>query len=149
MNDEYAIDINIDELTDLKDIQSNYIERDNGNFWVATHNNNVVSCIGIMSLNGYDYELRRMYTKIEFRGLGITQTLMSVLFEWCTMHNIHSIYLEANENWRAANHIYEKFGFSTISVKNLPKEFNVVKVATHFYHKTIAQQGDAPEPAST
>ena len=149
LNGEYEMNLNLVDLPDLCNSYNTYIESRVGNFWVAEINNEIVGTLAILKLRNHDYEVRRMYTKYDYRGNGIAQKLMNELFNWCYSNNVHYLYLETNEKWKSAHHIYKKLGFHLISRDMLPDEFPIVKVATHFLKKRIiAQQGDAPETVS-
>ena len=56
-----------EELILLEDIYKNYIE-EGGNFWIATHSNQIVGTIGLKKLNNEIYELRRFYVDSNYRG---------------------------------------------------------------------------------
>lgn len=143
LNQEYRMALTLAELPDLVDIHATYRRSGAGNFWVASRDDAVVGCIGVLCLEGSDFELRRMYVDPAHRGLGIAQRLIDVALAWCTMHGVADLYLETNEQWKAAHHIYEKLGFTSVERDSLPTAFPVVRVATGFYRLRIVD-GSAP-----
>ena len=137
LNQEYAMALTLDELPDLMDVHDTYCVRGDGNFWVALEEGRVVGCIGLMRLCGGDFELRRMYVQAQARGRGLAQQLLDVLLGWSAGRGVDALYLETNEQWHAARHLYEKNGFQPVAQAALPPGFPVVRVATGFYRLTL------------
>src|SRR5699024_6890918 len=137
-NHEYAMALTLDELPDLVDIHASYRASGLGNFWVACAGARVVGCIGLLQLEGGDYELRRMYVDRDFRGRGLAQRLLDVALDWAWTSGVDALYLETNEQWTAAHRIYERNGFVPIGRAELPATFPVVRVATGFYRRPLA-----------
>jgi GNAT superfamily N-acetyltransferase len=144
LNHEYAMALTLDELPDLVDIHATY-RHSEGNFWVASIGGDVVGCIGVLRLAGADFELRRMYVDAAARGQGIAQRLLETALAWCAERGVGDLYLETNEQWKAAHHIYEKRGFVAVEREQLPPAFPVVRVATGFYRLGIAPAAPANE----
>jgi GNAT superfamily N-acetyltransferase len=137
LNHEFWMAFTLDELPDLIDIHQTYRDSGNGNFWVVADGKQMAGCIGVLRLASGHYELRRMYVDPPWRGRGIAQRLLETLFEWCARNGVAHLWLETNEAWHAAHHIYEKHGFTPVARDRLPPEFPVVRVATGFYHRTM------------
>lgn len=137
LNQEYRMALTLAELPDLVDIHGTYRRSGAGNFWVASSDGAIVGCIGVLRLDGADFELRRMYVDPAYRGLGIAQRLLDIALAWCPAHGVANLYLETNEQWKAAHHIYEKLGFVAVERDCLPPAFPVVRVATGFYRLRI------------
>jgi N-acetylglutamate synthase-like GNAT family acetyltransferase len=133
LNEEYAMGLRLAELPDLVDVHDSYCGNGLGNFWVALKDGRVCGCIGLMYLGRGDFELRRMYVDAQARGHGIAQRLLDTLLDWAADNGVESIYLETNQRWHAAHHIYEKNGFQPVNKNALPPEFPIVRVATGFY----------------
>lgn len=140
LNYEYGMSLTLDELPDLIDVYDTYIASGSGQFWVATRDGKILGCIGLLQLNGTDYELCRMYVDPCQRGLGIAQRLLDTAMAWSTARDVSDLYLETNEQWKAAHHIYEKYGFEPVSREQLPANFPVVRVATGFYRLRLYKQ---------
>ena len=147
LNDEYWLQLTLEELPDLIDIHRTYRQTGTGNFWVACRDAEIVGCIGALRLAADHYELRRMYVHPASRGHGIAQCLLETLFDWSSRNGVAHLWLETNEAWHAAHHIYEKHGFRPVPRDSLPREFPVVRVATGFYHRAMTP-GDSGLAAS-
>lgn len=137
LNREYRMALTLDELPDLIDIHGTYCRSGAGNFWAASGAGSIVGCIGVLHLAGADFELRRMYVDPAWRGQRIAQRLLDIALAWCTARGVANLYLETNEQWKAAHHIYEKQGFIPVDRERLPPAFPVVRVATGFYRLRI------------
>jgi GNAT superfamily N-acetyltransferase len=148
LNEEYAMALALDELPDLVDAYATYRDSGEGSFWVAMIDGCIVGCIGILRLAGADYELRRMYVQAEYRGRGIAQRLLDSVFAWSEGRGVGCLWLETNEHWLAAHHIYEKYGFQPIERDRLPASFPVVRVATGFYRLVLADRHNSDSTAS-
>lgn len=135
LNHEYGMALTLDELPDLADVHRSYITSGMGQFWVARVDGQVAGCIGVLRLSGADYEVRRMYVRADYRGLGIAQRLLALLTAWSATSGVRCLYLETNAAWVAAHHIYKKHGFVEVSRSDLPLEFPVVRVATGFFRR--------------
>ena len=133
LNREYRMALSLAELPDLVDVHDTYRSSGAGNFWAASSAGSVVGCIGALRLDGADFELRRMYVDPAFRGRGIAHRLLDIALAWCSVHGAANVYLETNEQWKAAHHLYEKRGFVEVPREALPPAFPVVRVATGFY----------------
>jgi N-acetylglutamate synthase-like GNAT family acetyltransferase len=138
LNEEYAMALTLDELPDLVNVYETYCVNGGGQFWVAEVDDRVVGCIGLMRLGRRDYELRRMYVEAAARGQGLAQRLLDRTHDWARRHDVRALYLETNEQWQAAQHLYAKNGYVPIAQSELPPEFPVVRVATGFYRLDLA-----------
>lgn len=138
LNEEYAMALRLSELPDLVDVYESYCANGLGKFWVALENGRVCGCIGLMHLGRGDFELRRMYVEEQARGRGLAQRLLDTVLTWSAVNGVESIYLETNQRWQKAHHIYEKNGFQPVLKEKLPREFPIVRVATGFYLLHVA-----------
>lgn len=138
LNQEYGMALSLDELPDLADVHASYQREGLGNFWVACDGERIVGCIGLCRLSGADFELRRMYTHAQYRGRGIAKRLLELALDWSRRHGVGCLYLETNEQWKAAHHLYEKHGFTPVAQAELPPQFPVVRVATGFYRLRLS-----------
>ncbi len=148
LNEEFRLELTLEELPDLIDIHQTYRQSGTGNFWAVSDDGKIVGCIGALRLASDHYELRRMYVDPAYRGYGIAQRLLETLFEWSARNGVAHLWLETNEAWHAAHHIYEKHGFRPVSRDRLPPEFPVVRVATGFYHRAMTPCDRDTHPAT-
>jgi putative acetyltransferase len=135
---EFQVPITIEEQPDLQIIPDFYqIER--GNFWVAINGDEVVGSIALIDCGGKVGCIRKMFVKKEFRGkkYGIAQNLLNKLTAWALEKGFESLYLGTIERLEAAISFYKRNGFTQITKENLPKEFPIMAVDTHFFEKNI------------
>jgi len=135
---EFDIPISLNEQPDLKDI-SNYYQIKNGNFWVATYNNNLIGTIALLDIGNKKGALRKMFVKSEYRGQTYKagQQLLETLFDWAKTKKFNEILLGTTEKFLAAQRFYEKNGFVEIKKEDLPPEFPIMSVDVKFYSQII------------
>lgn len=59
---EYNVPITKEEQSDLQEIEQFY-QRDNGSFWVATHDGKVVGTVALLDIGNKQVALRKMFVK--------------------------------------------------------------------------------------
>jgi GNAT superfamily N-acetyltransferase len=83
-------------------------------FFLARHNGEPAGCGGVQ-LFGKEYgELKRMYVRPSFRGLGIAKLLLDHLAGYATSHGIRTLRLETGIYQQEAIGLYERAGFARI-----------------------------------
>jgi GNAT superfamily N-acetyltransferase len=83
-------------------------------FFVLREDNVPAGCGGIQ-LFGVEYgELKRMYVRPKFRGLGFGKLLLDHLADHARAHGVRLLRLETGIHQAAAISLYEKFGFQPI-----------------------------------
>ena len=83
-------------------------------FFVARHEGIPAGCGGI-KLFGTEYgELKRMYVRPRFRGLGIGRLLLDQLSNHARSHAVHVLRLETGIHQAEAIRLYERIGFKPI-----------------------------------
>jgi putative acetyltransferase len=84
-------------------------------FFVARHEGTPGGCGGI-KLFGTEYgELKRMYVRPRFRGLGIGQLLLDQLADHARSHAVRILRLETGIHQVEAIRLYERAGFKPIT----------------------------------
>ena len=127
--------ITIEGQPDLLDID-NFYQKDNGNFWVALDGEIVVGTIALIDCGAGIGCIRKMFVKKEYRSqYGIAQILLNILEKQALTHDFKGVYLGTLERLTAAIRFYEKNGFEPIAKNDLPPEFPLMAVDTHFYQK--------------
>ena len=131
---EFNIPITAKDQPDLHDIP-NYYQKNQGNFWVAFHNEDIVGTISLLDIGNGQSALRKMFVHQHYRGSekGIARNLLKTLLDWAKLRRLREIYLGTTPYFLAAHRFYEKNSFTEISKKDLPKTFPVMKVDTKFY----------------
>jgi putative acetyltransferase len=137
---EFQVPITLDDQPDLKIIPE-YYQINKGQFWVALDNNNVVGSIAIIDCGNNIGCIRKMFVRQEYRGkqYSIAQNLLNKLTAWALEHNFENLYLGTIERLAAAISFYKRNGFTPIEKGELPKEFPLMAVDTHFFEKNIKQ----------
>lgn len=90
------------------------VDQTKSNFWVATHQGNIVGCVGATPTTKYtdDHaELIRMYVAPECRGKAVGTRLIAALESWAKSVGYKKIYLSTLAQLPAPNHVYPKSGF--------------------------------------
>lgn len=132
---EFNIAIDLAAQPDLKQIEQFY-QNGNGNFWIATVDNNVAGTIALLDIGIQHVALRKMFVKADYRGkeFGVGQALLNTVFEWAKEKKLTTIYLGTAEILLAAHRFYEKNGFVEIEKTALPTVFPLMEVDSKFYH---------------
>ena len=83
-------------------------------FFVMRNNGNAVGCGGV-KLFGTDYgEIKRMYVRPQFRGLGFAKLMLNHLAEYARNHGVAVLRLETGIAQQEAIALYERSGFRSI-----------------------------------
>lgn len=77
--------------------------------------NKTSACCGGIKLVGSEYgEIKRMYVRPQFRGLGFAKLMLNHLADYAHAHNITLLRLETGVHQREAIGLYERLGFYRI-----------------------------------
>jgi putative acetyltransferase len=87
----------------------------NGTFILAEVKGKIAGCVGIRRYSDEFCEMKRMYVRPEFRGLGIGQLMCSYVIERSKDLGYPKIYLDTNAEMRSAVNLYINAGFKSIS----------------------------------
>lgn len=131
---EFDIPITLADQPDLQSIVGFY-QRQDGNFWVAVYENQVVGTIALLDLGKSLGALRKMFVHPDFRGRewGTAQKLLDGLLSWAQTRRLSEVYLGTTAQFLAAHRFYERNGFKPVEVAALPAAFPVLAVDTRFY----------------
>ena len=83
-------------------------------FFVLRHNETAVGCAGIQLVDNAYGEIKRMYVRPQFRGLGFGKLLLDHLADYAQAHGIGLLRLETGIHQEAAIRLYEQLGFRRI-----------------------------------
>lgn len=107
--------------SDLLHLKQHYNKNNGGCFWVVervdtTANNQIVGTVAIRNLSQFVYtcELKRMFLLKRFRGLGIGQMMLDVVFDYAKKSGYSNIYLYSSRDLQTARKLYLKNGFVDI-----------------------------------
>ncbi len=134
---EFQVPITLEDQIDLQDAASyfrNY-PKGKGEIWVALCDEEVVGSIGLINIGNGQTCLRKMFVRKDFRGKehNIAQKLLQQYFDYMQSENLHSVFLGTREDLYAARRFYERNGFILIDKTELPVDFPIMSVDSHFY----------------
>jgi len=137
-NAEFGIPITLELQPDLNAIPEFY-QTNNGNFWIAKIDEEIIGTISLFDIGNRQGALRKMFVRKDYRGkeFGVGQKLLTTLLEWSKHRGITEIFLGTTEKFIAAQRFYEKNGFKEIQKKELPKAFPVMEVDIKFYQLSV------------
>lgn len=136
---EYNIPITKNDQPDLFTIEEFY-QNGNGNFWVALYEGKVVGTISFLDIGNNRVALRKMFVDKEYRGgnLKVASLLLSNAMKWAEYKLVKEVFLGTTPQFLAAHRFYEKNGFTSIGLKDLPESFPVLEVDKRFYKYLLA-----------
>jgi putative acetyltransferase len=119
--EEFGLDQPLEAQPDLMDIDTYYLER-GGGFWVATLDDQIVGCVGLLRLADGIGEIKKMYVTPPYRGAqwGVGQLMMDTLRAWALTHGFRRIYLDTLATMHAAIRFYERNGFVEADPRTMP-----------------------------
>src|SRR5207237_1204050 len=84
-------------------------------FFVTRVDGQPASCGGVQ-LFGADYgEVKRMFVRPQFRGLGLGRLMLEHLADYCQQHGVLLLRLETGIHQVEAIRLYERYGFQRIA----------------------------------
>eukprot|EP00243_Klebsormidium_subtile_P003696 TRINITY_DN17288_c0_g1_i1.p1 TRINITY_DN17288_c0_g1~~TRINITY_DN17288_c0_g1_i1.p1 ORF type:complete len:223 (-),score=22.83 TRINITY_DN17288_c0_g1_i1:545-1213(-) len=97
----------------LKDIPNNYVRPGRNNLWVAVFMGRIIGCVAVEEVTrSKDVAiLRSMSVDTSYQGLGVGKRLMEVVLAFCEEHGYGEVKLGTTEFQKAAQGLYERFGF--------------------------------------
>jgi GNAT superfamily N-acetyltransferase len=83
-------------------------------FFILRHDGIPAACGGIKLFGSAYGEIKRMYVRPRFRGLGLAQLILHHLAGYALAHDITTLRLETGVHQLAAIALYERMGFRRI-----------------------------------
>lgn len=93
---------------------NDYYAQNNGSFWVAEQNGQIVGMFGLEQYGEQDIELRRMYVSPNARRQGIAQLMLQFAEETCKNEGANHLHLSTSELQPAALSLYKRSGFELV-----------------------------------
>ena len=101
-----------------------FYQRNHGNFWVAIYDGKVVGTVALLDIENHQVALRKMFVKrISRKDWGASHKLLQTAISWAENKKLKDIYLGTTVKFLAAHRFYEKNGFQSVSIDELPKVF--------------------------
>ena len=91
-------------------------------FFVTRHDGVLAGCGGIELFGTESGEIKRMYVRQQFRGLGLAKLMLNHLSAYARERNVHLLRLETGIHQKEAIALYERMGFQTIPPFGIYKE---------------------------
>lgn len=115
---EYANSLNIDLCfqdfeQELDELPGKYEEPD-GRLYLALLNDKEVGCVALRRFNDDSAELKRLYIRNGYRGLGISKLLIKRVIQDAVDIGYKNILLDTLDTMKPAITLYESFGFIEI-----------------------------------
>jgi ribosomal protein S18 acetylase RimI-like enzyme len=101
-----------------KDLDSFTDAYKDGGFLLITKKDTAVGCVGVRAMGPGRAELKRMYLKPGYRKLGLGGVLLQRGITLAREKGFESLFLDTRLDLKAANALYEKFGFKDIEDYN-------------------------------
>jgi putative acetyltransferase len=83
-------------------------------FFVIRHEGMAAGCGGIKLVGTAYGEIKRMYVRPPFRGLGLGRRMLEHLAAYALQHGVHLLRLETGTYQPEARRLYERYGFQRI-----------------------------------
>jgi GNAT superfamily N-acetyltransferase len=82
--------------------------------WLAEVEDGMVGCVALRRLNGQSAcaEIKRLYVRPAYRGQGIADLLLEAVEKYAKEFGYEWLYLDTAADMKAAQHFYERQGFS-------------------------------------
>ena len=110
----YGLNLNpSSEDLDITDIPKYYTEN-NGDFEVMVFKGKIIGSYGIYRIDDETCELRKMYLKKEFQGLGLGNIMLENSLKLAMSLNYKKVTLQTNSVLYKAVKLYKKYGFEEI-----------------------------------
>lgn len=131
---EFSIPVTKEMNLGILKAEGEYSYNSSCNFWYAVNGEGkVVGSIGLKRIDDRTGEIKKLFVVKEYRGKGVAQKLLDTLLKATAKHQFSRIYLGTVGKLDAARRFYEKYGFSEISQKELPRGFEVNPLDNKFY----------------
>ena len=110
----YGLELNpMEEDLDITDISKYYMDN-NGDFEVVEFRGNIIGSYGIYKINEETCELRKMYLKQNFQGLGLGNIMIENSIKMAKSLGYKRITLQTNSLLYKAIKLYKKYGFEDL-----------------------------------
>ena len=110
---------------ELLKLPAKYAEPE-GAIFLAKINDLPVGCIALWKLEDGVCEMKRLFVKTEFQGLGIGKMLANRLMEEAKLKGYRTMKLDTLRRLQSANYLYSLLGFSETQAYNFNPEPDIV-----------------------
>ncbi len=110
---------------ELVQLPAKYTEPE-GAIFLAKVDGQPAGCVALWKLEEGICEMKRLYVKPEFQGLGLGKQLTEIIMEEAKNKGYKTMKLDTLKRLQAANYIYHTLGFAEIKPYNFNPEVDVV-----------------------
>jgi putative acetyltransferase len=82
-----------------------------GIIFLARVNGNLAGCIALRSINSQKGELKRLYVRSEYRGIGSGKQLIEAMIHTARKAGYHKLYLDTLPGLQTAQKLFSNLGF--------------------------------------
>ena len=86
-----------------------------GSLLLAVDGKNTAGCVALRPFNGDVCEMKRLYLRSEYRGVGLGRKLAKKIIEKAERIGYSSMWLDTFENLKEAVGLYESLGFKRVN----------------------------------
>ncbi len=122
-NNEAKVNLTIDDQPDLIDITDSYINN-NGNFWLAMDNGQVVGTLALMRIDSKWSALKKFFVRTDFRSKKVGLALFNNLLEFARLKDYSHIILDTPSVAVKSHAFYERAGFRLIDKSELKVKYD-------------------------
>ncbi len=83
-----------------------------GFLFFAKYKDDIAGCVALKRLNDDEFELTRLYTRNDYRNLGIATKLIERCISRCRENEAGLLWLQTTNRMQQAHKLYYKFGFT-------------------------------------
>lgn len=116
---------------ELEKLPGKYAEP-HGSIFIAKYENNLAGIVAIKPLENNECELKRLYVKKEYQGLGIGENLTLFALTEAKQKGYSNLKLDTLKRLTAANKLYYKLDFHEIEPYNFNPEEDII-----YFEKTL------------
>jgi GNAT superfamily N-acetyltransferase len=99
---------------DYDTLQQMYNQKNGGVLLIIWDKKQAIGCGGLRKFDTYSAELKRMYIKFEYQGLGLGKQLLKELIQEARKLGYKKILLDTLPAMASAIHLYEEVGFKEV-----------------------------------
>ena len=89
-------------------------EEPGGSFFIAKDGDTIVGCIGLRKIQNEVCEMKRLYIKDKYKGIGLGKELIITIIEEAKKKGYRKMRLDTLPKMKAALKLYKEFGFYQI-----------------------------------
>jgi DNA-binding MarR family transcriptional regulator/N-acetylglutamate synthase-like GNAT family acetyltransferase len=131
---EFSIPVSAEANDSVLKAEQHFYYNNAYNFWYAVdEKGTIIGSIGISKIDQETGQLKKFFVTKEYRGKGIALKLMDTAIRAARKHGLKHLYLGTVDVLKAAHQFYAKYGFKRIRKNELPENFELIPVDTHFF----------------